>query len=597
MGTLRRCIHHLTSIGLVIIAGVLLQSCGHGNDTNNEVKLASLSNILTMQGAAVQSNAKLSSAAALVLANKGGAPGTLAITYSDGTVVQLMSDPKDKTHFWMPIVTETKSGVLTLTQDGIATASLPVALSPYVITAAPGLVTLNYLYANSVKQQVSIDFFANKPEYASALAFLMKSKQVIDQQIVWVTAAINDGSTTIDYPWAKTGTATLDQTGLKLMDQVVMGFAAQFSPAQVPLASSMTLGNFLLSAIPSAHADTYSLCTKQRPSGLPAPTSLQEDQAWCTNQVHTDSIEEIANYMQAVATSLQLGGAILAFPTPPVGLAFIAIGKVISANADLLNVLASAANGRGDKAIVKGIVAVIEQSLGNFLEDLKILAPTFQSISKEIISSFVDTVKSVFGDNMKQIVDSVGDHVLAALDAPPPVTPTVPPTDGPTSPPLGSADFSVSKALVCKLGDNGSASVTGQLLATLLPGEQITISMNTSSYYTGNDRSCGSAESYVAPAGVRIPSYQYAGSNCIPPTGLELHPDYFATCLNPGTSGVARSVAVDIATGVNAEIIGMSSNIIVFACRATTMNFNTAETFNKARPGTTLHLPLACTTP
>lgn len=616
---------------VVVLVSILLQSCGHG-DNSDSVPLQSLSSSLTIQGAAVQPEAKVLGGTPVVLVDTGGSTRTLSIRYGDGSSVQLINDPNDKTRFWMPIVTEALSVSLTATADGREIASMPISLMPYASDPTPGEVTLNFLYGSKIRQQAAIDVYTGKPAYATALKLLTDALVVTDQQIAWVTAAIKDGAATVADP-IRPATGTLDRAGLKVMDQYVMQWVSQVYPGQVRIASVMTMQDIFLTLMPSARAtDTIAACHLDRPVGAPMSTSLQADQAWCVSQIHIDDAEEIANYANAITVGVKYAGlalaavpiALTAGSTAAITTAAIAAGLITTAqitgySADLLSILASAGNGRLGEAGVKAIVAAVQAGTAQFIDELPLPLP--KALSDQYAEALTSLAKAPLDDSYKEAIDKAAEDLVEAAkgSANEPAAPSSPeqpnvpigpsPTPGtpstptaPTAPSVPFGAFSVSKPLACSPNTDGTARVTGQLLADLAPGEQITIVSGTARYYTGSTSSCGGSDTYnvpqdALPPGLSFPSFENASANCTPPDGLELHPVSFAVCHNPETAAQNRGVAVDIDTSVSKSLISFSPNIIVVMCRATTRNLNASDTVMKARAGVQIYQALTCGAP
>ncbi len=608
-----------------IIVVTVLQSCGSGS-SSSPPPLASLATSLTVEGAPIAPEAKVAGATPVIMADAGSLPRTLAITYSDGTFEQLPNDRTDKTRFWMPVVTEVRKGTLVASQDGKAVASMPISVAPYETGSAPGQVTLYFLRAAQMRQQAAIDIFTANPQYARELNMLLKHKIVIDQQVAWVSEAITNGSAVVDDPW-RSGKAVLDQSGLKVFDQYVMNWVAHVLPGQTTLVSAMSAQHLLLALLPSARADTFTTCRFDMPSGLPPPKSVQEAQAFCVAQVRINDAEEIANYLAAAGDALKYSGIAIGLAFPPAGAGLAGTGLVIGWSGDLLSILASATNGRLDETAAKALALALREASGQLIKLEGVPFPaqpdvrtTYVDAASETIASWVE---SQFGDAIDKatsnIVDlskqgtgnpptnpeppSVPEPAPPPAPAPepepepePPPAPTLPqPPDGPR---VGLGEFSISKPLSCTVSD-GTARVTGQFLADLAPGEQITVVYGTKRFYTGVTSSCGGADMYsvpegALPSGTSLPPFEYASSDCKPSTGLSLHPVFFATCHNRQESQGHVGVAVDINSSVSNRMFTFSPEIVMIMCRATTLNLNSQATVAKARPQTVIHVPLVC---
>lgn len=609
----------------MVVMLAILQSCGGG--TNSAAPpLASLAPSLTVQGVPIGPDAKLAGATAFDMADAASSPKVLAITYSDGTVEQLPNDPTNKARFWLPIVTELRTGLLVASQDGKAVASMPITVAPYVTQSAPGQVTLYFLKAVQMRQQAAINIFAADPQYAVELEMLRKHKIVIDHQVAWVSEAITNGSAVVDDLW-RSNKAVLDQAGLKVMDQYVMNWVAHVLPGQTAVASAVSVEQIVLALLPSASADTFSTCRLDMPSGLPPPKSVQEAQAFCVAQVRINDAEEIANYLGAASDALKYSGIAIGLVLPPVGAGLAGTGMVIGWSGDLLSILASGTNGRLDEAGAKALAVALREATNLLIKQNGVRFESQPDVRTEYADAASDTITSwveaEFGktidkttsnivDLAKQgtgnppaepVPDPVSDPAPAPVPEPQP-QPTPVPEPAPTvprepdGPRVGVGEFSVSKPLACAVTD-GIARVTGQFVADLAPGEQITVVSGTRRFYTGVTSSCGGSDTYsvpegALPAGTSLPPFEYAASDCKPPTGLSLHPVSFATCHNRQESLGNVGVAVDINTSISSRMFSFSPEIVVIMCRATTLNLNSEATVLKARPQTVIHVPLTC---
>ena len=526
-----------------------------------------------------------------VSVNNGGAADALSFFPQTGAPLPLAADPKRPGSFWLPLVTQPTRGELVHTRGTVLVGSIPVTLTAYATSGIAGEAVLNFLGAS---EAITLDAIARlkrlggQPEL---LALFETALAVTGQQIEWVNAAIKNGSATMED--ARTGQpAILDRHQLRVMDQVVMyylsltGSGGNAAPVAA-VARRSRIDSFASLFMASAHAQTGG-CPYFRPTKIVTSPSVLNDIAWCQRQNQINQVDSYVNIGKAVLEGLGPVITAASVLSPPAaqggGLGLALVSTIVGAHLDLASVLVRISEQEWSAAGEQTLIVVADQLLKQTVE-----AGVQNALGLPAGTRYTKLLEDLAIALTTAGVDAIKDKLVNAFKPPA--------TQPPAPPPPSPGGFGVANGFVCRSDPNpgGGAIVTGRRTAELAPAEQITVLNGTTAYYIPEGK-CGGR--YNLPEGtVNFPEFAYARSNCTPATGLDLHPDYYATCVNPHQSGHARNIFVDINQPISPKVLALSPGIIFIACRATELNFNPLEVVARARPAVSLQIPLTCPVP
>ena len=359
------CLAVALSVTLSVTLTVALTAC-HDSKRHTGSDQPSATALLTVgaSNTPLAANTSIRGATRVTVTDGSGADA-LSFFPEAGAPLPVAADPQRPGSFWLPLVTQQARGKIVHTRGKVRIGSIPVTLTAYASSSIAGEAVLNFLGASEAITLDAITRLKRLGGQPELLELFETALAVTEQQIVWVNAAIKNGSATIEE--ARTGRpAILDQLQLRMMDQIVMYYLSLTGGSGVPAAALGRHRRIDYSAsqfLASAHAQT-GRCPYVRPSKIITSPSMLNDIAWCQRQNQINQVDSYGNIGKAALEGLgPVITAAASVPAPPAGQGLALVSTIVGAHLDLASVLARLAE--------QGPSAAAEQTLTTVANQLR----------------------------------------------------------------------------------------------------------------------------------------------------------------------------------------------------------------------------------
>jgi hypothetical protein len=239
------------------IALLALAACGGG--TSGEPAGATYSVANVDANVAINPGASLFGLSKIAVAHTGTDASDISVAFhtAQDPPQPLVPDLASPGQFWLPVVVAPVAGALSISAPDRASVAMPLTLTPFAAPDAPGVATRDFLQDSLSNTDAAIrDVLADQP-LPDLLQALNSTMAMTQQELNWVTKAMQSGSTIM--ATRKNGTPVKMTTDdLRALDQMVLHTEAArtgqgTAPPAAWLPSWIKVIDFL---IPNAFAQT-----------------------------------------------------------------------------------------------------------------------------------------------------------------------------------------------------------------------------------------------------------------------------------------------------------------------------------------------------
>jgi hypothetical protein len=268
--------------GLALLA---MAACGGGTSGEQVPSTFLVANVDT--NVAIESGASLYGLSKITIVHTGTDASDISVSFNTAQdpPQPLIPDLASPGQFWLPIVLTRTAGALSISAPTRASVAMPLILTPFAAPDAPGVATRDFLQDSLSNTDAAVrDVLADQP-LPALLQALNSTMAMTQQELNWVTSAMQNGSTIM--ATRKDGTPIRMTTDdLKALDQMVLHTEASrtgqgTAPPAAWLPPWMKIVDFLM---PSAFAQTsdsaaFTSATKATGDGLGLAANLAPGEA------------------------------------------------------------------------------------------------------------------------------------------------------------------------------------------------------------------------------------------------------------------------------------------------------------------------------